>query len=73
MSKTVVEYTAKRITYESSRPVSEVLASLDAELSKDKAGPALYNLLRTVTNKEELELGMKAIAGDNDFAYVPGI
>jgi len=67
MSKSVDEVAAKRIVFETTVPVDEVLARFDEELSKDRAGPKLLELLKNVKTREELEQGIQNISGGKDF------
>ncbi|KAH9931551.1 uncharacterized protein B0H18DRAFT_1140593 [Fomitopsis serialis] len=69
MSKTVHDVHAKRIIFDSSLLFDEVTARLDRELSREKAGPKVFELLGTVKSKEDLERGMQAIIGENDFMF----
>ena len=70
MSKSVVEYTARRITYDTSLPIAEVIARLDHELNKAGGGPEVFRLLSTVQTRAELEDGVHALTAGRDFVYV---
>ncbi|KZT10564.1 uncharacterized protein LAESUDRAFT_645149 [Laetiporus sulphureus 93-53] len=67
MSKSVEEFSAKRIVFETSVPVDEIVARLDKELNSDKAGPQLFEILKEVKNREELERGFQEVSGGKDF------
>ncbi|KAH9933085.1 hypothetical protein B0H21DRAFT_699568 [Amylocystis lapponica] len=69
MSKTVEEFTARRVTYETSLPISTVIARLDEELSKTTAGPALFKMLSQIRTRQDLVDGMHEINGGKDFAF----
>jgi len=69
MSKTVHDVHAKRIIFDSPLSFDEVTARLDRELSRERAGPKLLELLRTVKNKEDLEREIQAIIGEKDFMF----
>jgi len=67
MSKSVDELTVKRIVYETTLPVDKVIARLDEELSRDKAGMNVVRLLQTSKSREDIEQGLQNISGGNDF------
>lgn len=67
MSKTIDEFTAKRITFETPLPVATVIARLNEELSKDKAGPKVLEVLWKAETRQDIEEGMQAINGGKDF------
>ncbi|KAI8989018.1 TT1751-like protein [Trametes punicea] len=69
MSKTAVEYTAKRITYRTPLSFSEIAARLERELNKPAGGPALFRLLGTAKSKEEIEHGITTLTEGRDFIY----
>lgn len=69
MSKTTHNVQAKRVIFDSSLSFDEVTARLDRELSRDKAGPKVFELLRTATSRSELERGLQEITGGKDFAW----
>ncbi|RPD61822.1 hypothetical protein L226DRAFT_506642 [Lentinus tigrinus ALCF2SS1-7] len=69
MSKTVVQYTARRVTHETSLPIGEVLARLDKEINKPGGGPPLFRLLREAKDRTELEEGLNALTQGRDFVY----
>ena len=62
MSKSVVEFTSRRITYETTLPIAEVLARLDKEINKAGAGTEVFRLLRTAKTREDLETDIEAPA-----------
>lgn len=70
MSKTVVEYTARRVTYETSLPIGTVLERLDREINKPGGGLPLFRLLRDAKERTELEEGINALTQGRDFVYV---
>ena len=70
MSKSVVEYTARRITYDTPLPIAEVIARLDKEVNKAGGGPEVFRLLSTVQTRAELEDGMNTLLAGRDFVYV---
>ncbi|KAI9060040.1 TT1751-like protein [Trametes sanguinea] len=68
-SKTVVEYTAKRVTYRTSLPFAEVAARLEKEINKPSGGPAVFRALGSSRSKEELESNINALTNGRDFVY----
>ncbi|KZT10569.1 uncharacterized protein LAESUDRAFT_694236 [Laetiporus sulphureus 93-53] len=70
MTKSVEEFSTKRIVFETSVPVDEVVARLDKELNSDKAWPHLFELLEGVKTREELERGFLKVSEGRDFVYV---
>ncbi|PSS22692.1 hypothetical protein PHLCEN_2v2989 [Hermanssonia centrifuga] len=74
VGKEVINYTAQRVVFTSTKPFKEVLAALDEELNKDKAGMRVLQLLATATSKEEIEQQLDAMLdGKRDFLQVPPI
>ncbi|KAH9949063.1 hypothetical protein B0H21DRAFT_820429 [Amylocystis lapponica] len=73
MTKTVTEFTAKRITYETSVPVTTVVRRLNEELSQATTGPTTFDMLSRTRTKQEIEDGMHKINGGKDFACAPRI
>ena len=69
MSKSIIEFTGRRIIYDTTLPIAEVSARLDKELNKAGAGPAVLRLLSTVKTRTELEDGMNTLSQGRDFAY----
>ena len=67
MSKTVVEYASRRITYETTLPIDEVIAKLDNETNKQGGGMEVFRILRTSKTREELETAFNTLTGDRDF------
>ncbi|KZT10574.1 uncharacterized protein LAESUDRAFT_694245 [Laetiporus sulphureus 93-53] len=67
MSKSVEMFTAKRIVFETSVPVDEVVARLDKELNSDKTGPHLLEFLEEVKTREQLEQGIQKLSEGGDF------
>lgn len=71
VQKTVVPYTAQRVTLTSSKPLHATLAALYEELNKDKAGLAMRKLLGEATSKEEIDRKVGELTeGKRDFVYV---
>lgn len=73
MSKSVVEYTARRVTYDTPLPIAEVIARLDQEINKAGGGPEVLRLLSTAQTRAELEDGVSALTAGRDFVYVHAI
>ncbi|KAI0658053.1 TT1751-like protein [Cubamyces menziesii] len=69
MAKSIVEYTARRITYDTPLPFAEVATRLEAQLNKPSGGAKLFHLLGTAKTKDELEDGIKAIANGRNFIF----
>ena len=69
MAKSIVEYTARRITYDTPLPFAEVATRLEAQLNKPSGGAKLFHLLGTAKTKDELEDGINAIADGHNFMY----
>ena len=70
MSKSVVEFAGRRITYDTPLPIAEVIARLDKEVNKAGGGPEVFRLLSTVQTRTELEDGMNTLLAGRDFVYV---
>ncbi|OSD01015.1 TT1751-like protein [Trametes coccinea BRFM310] len=68
-SKTVVEYTAKRITYHTSLPFAEIAARLEKEINKPSGGPAVFRALGGSKSKDELESNINVLTNGRDFVY----
>ncbi|KAI0752599.1 TT1751-like protein [Daedaleopsis nitida] len=68
-SKTVVNFTARRVSYETPLPLTEVIARLDKEINKAGGGPEVFRLLRTAKDKAELEEGFNALTQGRDFVH----
>ena len=71
MSKTVVEYAARRVAYHTDLPFEEVTARLEQALNKPNAGPAVFRLIDHAETKDELDGGLRAIVDGHEFMYVP--
>ncbi|KAH9914670.1 hypothetical protein B0H21DRAFT_828297 [Amylocystis lapponica] len=67
MSKVTEEFTAQRITYETSLPVAVVTARLDEALSKGKVDPTWWKALAKANSREEVEEEMHKVNGGKDF------
>ncbi|KAM5546114.1 hypothetical protein V8D89_000240 [Ganoderma adspersum] len=72
MSKSVIEYTARRVTYDTPLPIAEVIARLDKEVNKAAGGPEVFRLLSTAQTRAELEDGVHALTAGRDFVYFLG-
>lgn len=70
-SKSIVEYTGRRITYETPLGFAEVAARFEKALNKSAGGPAVFRVLGTAQTKEELEAGINALTAGGDFVYGP--
>ena len=69
--KTTIEFTSRRITYETPLPIAEVIARLDKEISKPSSGPPpVFRVMREAQTRAELEEGITALTGGRDFVYV---
>ncbi len=66
-SKSVVEYTTRRVTYETPLTLAEVIARLDKEINKQGGGPEVFRIMRASKNKAELEEGFSALTQGRDF------
>ncbi|CDO70052.1 hypothetical protein BN946_scf184601.g5 [Trametes cinnabarina] len=69
-AKIVVEYTARRVTFHTSLPFTEVAARLEKEINKPAGGPAVFRALGVSKTKEELESNINALTDGRDFVYV---
>ncbi|KAI0325165.1 TT1751-like protein [Cubamyces sp. BRFM 1775] len=69
MSKTVVEYVAKRVTYHTDLPFEEVTTRLEKALNKPSAGPEVFRLINHAESKDELDGGLRAIVDGHEFIY----
>ncbi|KAI0357709.1 TT1751-like protein [Trametes cingulata] len=69
MSKRVVEYTGRRIIYETPLPFAEVAARLERELNKPAGGAAVSRVLGSAKTRDELERGVEALTHGRDFVY----
>lgn len=67
MSKIIQEFTAKRVIFDTTVPIDEVVARLDEELSKDRAGPQMFQFLEAAKTREELEEGFQKVSHGKDF------
>ena len=70
MSRSVVEYSGRRVTYETSVAIDEVIARLDKETNKQGGGPEVFRILRTSKTKAELETSFNALTNGRDFVCV---
>ncbi|KAH9848156.1 TT1751-like protein [Lenzites betulinus] len=68
-TKSIVEFTGRRITFKSPLSFAEVSARLEKELNKPGGGPAVFRILGTSKTKEEIEAGINALTGGRDFVY----
>ncbi|KAI0324543.1 TT1751-like protein [Cubamyces sp. BRFM 1775] len=69
MAKSIVEYTARRIIYDTPLPFAEVATRLEAQLNKPSGGKELFHVLGSAKTKDELESGIKALADGHDFIF----
>lgn len=70
VSKTVVPFTAERVTLSSTKPAKDVLAALDAEVRNDKDNNVVQ-MIFSARNKDQLEQGMGNLTdGKRDFMFV---
>ncbi|KAH9903263.1 TT1751-like protein [Cubamyces lactineus] len=69
MAKSIVEYTARRITYDTPLPFAEVAARLEAQLNKPSGGAKIFHLLGAAKTKDELENGIRAMADGRNFIF----
>ena len=68
VQKEVIKYTATRMVFSSSKPLPEVIAALEEELNKEKAGMGVLQLLGTAKDREEIERGLGSLLeGKRDF------
>lgn len=70
MSKTVVDFTARRIIYETPLPIAEVIARLEKEINKEGSGPAALKVMHQSKTRTELETGCNTMVGEIGFLYV---
>ncbi|TBU30425.1 hypothetical protein BD311DRAFT_659279 [Dichomitus squalens] len=68
-----MEFTSRRITYDTPLPIAEVIARLDKEVNKAGGGPEVTRLLSTAKTRAELESGMDNLVGDRNFVYFAGM
>ncbi|EIW53261.1 TT1751-like protein [Trametes versicolor FP-101664 SS1] len=68
-SKSIVEYSGRRITYETPLKFAEVATRFETALNKSAGGPAVFRVLGTAQTKEELETGINALTAGGDFLY----
>ena len=70
MSKSIVEFTARRITYDTSLPIAEVIARLETQINKAGAGSEVLRLLSTPGSRAEIEQGINSLVGESGLVYV---
>ena len=70
MSKSIVEFTARRITYDTSLPIAEVIARLEKQINKAGAGSEVLRLLSTPGSRAEIEQGINSLVGESGLVYV---
>ena len=70
MSRSIVEYSGRRVTYETSVAIDEVIARLDKETNKQGGGLEVFRILRTSKTKAELETAFNALTDGRDFVCV---
>ncbi|KAI0332160.1 TT1751-like protein, partial [Cubamyces sp. BRFM 1775] len=69
-SRSVVNYSCKRITYHTSLPFSEVRARLDRALNKSEASIQASKVLYETKTKAEFESGLTALLAGRDFIFL---
>ena len=69
VNKEVLAYTAKRITLSSSRPVKQVVASLNEELNGPKAAQ-IRSMLDNAKDRADIDKGMAELTGDHKRPFV---
>ena len=70
MSKSIVEFTARRITYDTSLPIAEVIARLEKQINKAGAGSEVLRLLSSPGSRAEIEQGINSLVGESGLVYV---
>ena len=70
MSKSIVEFTTRRITYDTSLPIAEVIARLETQINKAGAGSEVLRLLSTPGSRAEIEQGINSLVGESGLVYV---
>ncbi|KAI0649756.1 hypothetical protein C8Q79DRAFT_997802 [Trametes meyenii] len=73
MSKSTVEYTGRRITYETPLSFTEVIARLEKELNKPAGGQSVFRILGMSKSKTELETGINELLDGHNFIYFASI
>ena len=69
-SRSVVNYSCKRITYHTPLPFAEVRARLDRALNKPEASEQVSKVLYQTKTKAEFESGLTALLDGRDFMHV---
>ncbi|KAI0636337.1 TT1751-like protein [Trametes polyzona] len=68
-TKNVIEYTARRIIYDSPLPFVEIASRLERTLNKPAGGAAVFRVLGTAKGREEIEAGIGSLTDGRDFVY----
>ena len=68
VTKATRAYAAQQITFSSTKPIKDVLASLDLEVNRKGSGLEVLKLLSTAEDRKQLEEGMyKMSEGTRNF------
>ena len=68
VTKATRAYAAQQITFSSTKPIKDVLASLDLEVNRKGSGLEVLKLLSTAEDRKQLEEGMHKLSeGTRDF------
>ncbi|EMD35943.1 hypothetical protein CERSUDRAFT_115892 [Gelatoporia subvermispora B] len=73
MDKRTIQFTAQRVIYDTSAPVSTVCARLDEELHRSEDGTSVINVMNSSKSREELESGIQGITRGHDFMFFGAI
>ncbi|KAK7692983.1 hypothetical protein QCA50_004624 [Cerrena zonata] len=70
VTKASQAYTARRVTFTSSKHIKDVIVLLDLEVNRKGSGLEVWKLLNSVEDKKSLEEGMlKMTEGTRDFIF----
>ena len=68
VNKEVITYSTKRYVFSSSKPVHEVVATMEEWLNKEKTGNNyVWNMLLAAKSRDEIERGLDEVRGDRPF------
>lgn len=67
MTKHVIEFVAKRVVHETDAAISDVVARLNEELNKERAGPEVFRSLAAVRSRSDVEQAVRRITEGKDF------
>ncbi|KAJ8453984.1 hypothetical protein ONZ51_g13293 [Trametes cubensis] len=70
-SRSVVNYSCKRISYHTPLSFGEVRARLDRALNKPEASAQVSKVLYETNSKAEFESGLTALLDGRDFMHIP--